>query len=47
MRPVDSKYIYNLRIPSDAVVSSEYTIRIRPFWPISTEYTDIALRIRK
>jgi nitrous oxidase accessory protein NosD len=47
MRPVDNKYIYNLLIPSDAVVNSEYTIRIRPFSPISSEYTDIALRIRK
>ncbi len=48
MRSVDSKYLYNLRIPSDAVVNAEYTIRIQPFAPGNTDAAIfIALKTRK
>ena len=48
MRAVDSRYTYNLRVPSDVTVGAEYTIKIKPYSPTSeADPIYIALRIRK
>jgi hypothetical protein len=31
MRPADSFYIYNLRVPQNASAGELFTIRVRPF----------------
>jgi hypothetical protein len=48
MRAVDDGYIYNLKVPTNAIANDLFTIRVRPFGngnPSSSMY--VVLKIRK
>ena len=48
MRAVDGGYIYNLQVPTNAIVNDLFTIRVRPFDDDNPgARMDVVLKIRK
>jgi hypothetical protein len=48
MRAVDGGYIYNLQVPTNAIVNDLFTIRVRPFGDDNPgTRMDVVLKIRK